>query len=130
MYSDTSQFNSNPGVTRFWKIVFLISLFLTAGTVLVEIEGFWSSYLFDIVFPAYLYIYLRGIFQEKHVHQWLRKLSPSMIFAMLIGITFIMEIGQYFGIYKGHYDPIDFLAYVSILGPCYLVDQWLLKNRH
>jgi hypothetical protein len=129
IHSDTARFSSNPDVTRFWKLVLLVSGFLSAGTALVEIEGFWSSYLFDIVFPAYLYIYLRGLFQGKHVHQWLRGISPSTVFGTLVGITFVMEMCQYFGLYKGHYDPIDLVAYVSLLGPCYIADRWFLKNQ-
>ena len=103
--------------------------FLSVGTALMEFEGFWSSYLFDIVFPTYLYIYLRGVFRGKHVHQQLSHLSPSMIFGALIAMTFTMEICQYFGYYKGHYDPIDFLAYISILGPFYLADKWSLRDQ-
>lgn len=130
MYSDTSQFSSKPEVTQCWKIMFWGSGILSLGTALMEFEGFWSSYLFDIVFPAYLYIYLRGLFHGRYIHRYLSQLSPTILFGMLILITFTMEICQYFGYYKGYYDPLDFLAYISLLGPCYLADRWLLKNRN
>ncbi len=126
---EISQFCYSPRVIGFWKIVLLGTGFLSAGTALIDYQGFWNNYLFDIVFPSYLYIFIRGIYQGKDVHQRLTRWSPSMVFGLLIGITFSMEICQYFGYYKGHFDPIDFFAYLSLLGPCYLADRWLLSYQ-
>ena len=107
------------------SLCFLLSL----GALLVEIDGFWNNYLLDIVFPAFWYLTIRGISRGENAPPILRRLSPTAIFGSLIGITFAMEFGQYFGYYWGTYDPKDFLAYLILLGPCYLSDIWARRNR-
>ena len=109
---------------RIRKIVFWICFPLSLGALLIEIDGFWNNYLLDIVFPAFWYLTFRGISQKGNAHPLLQKLSPTIIFGSLVCLTFTMESGQYFGFYWGTYDPIDFLAYLSILGPCYLIDMF------
>jgi hypothetical protein len=41
----------------------------------------------------------------------------------------LIEIAQSLRPYEAHYDPFDFLAYVSLLIPGYPFDRWLLSRR-
>jgi hypothetical protein len=47
----------------------------------------------------------------------------------IIAACFLVEGAQFFGLYEAHFDPFDFLAYVSLLVPCYLIDKWRLHAR-
>lgn len=114
--------NSKTNMVRVRKIIFLICFALSLGALLVEIDGFWNNYLLDIVFPAFWYLTIRGISQSENASSFLQKLSPTVVFGFLVCLLFTMESGQYFGFYWGTYDPIDFLAYLSVLVPCYLID--------
>jgi len=129
MYSINLRVVSRTKMVRFRIIVLSCCFFFSMGALLVEIDGFWNNYLLDIAFPAFWYLTLRGISKAENMHPLLQKLSPSISFSLLIGVTFILEIGQYFGFYWGTYDPIDFLAYMSLLGPCFLIEIWGLKNQ-
>ncbi|MEO2182738.1 MAG: hypothetical protein ABGY43_10575 [bacterium] len=103
---------------------------ISCVTAFVNIPGFWSSYLFDIVFPAYLYICFRGLFlTAQHDSQILGYFSADAMLAIVVAVTFIMETSQYFGIYKGFFDPLDYLAYLSLLVPRYVFDIRLSRRR-
>ena len=116
----------NPGdPMRFWRLLLWISLLLSCSAALVDVPGFWSGYLLDIFFPAFLYIHLRGLARREPHYPWLNRLSPSMILGLIIGITYLLESLQFWGIYKGRFDPLDYLAYVSVLVPCYVLDTWV-----
>ena len=115
---------------QIWKAGFLVLALVSCATAFVNIPGFWSSYLFDIVFPAYLYIYCRGLFRAaEHNNNIIGYFSAEAMLVILVAVTFAIETSQYLGIYKGFFDPLDYLAYLSILVPCYIFDTWLNKRR-
>ena len=114
---------------RFWKILLWLLLVLGSSAALVGVPGLWSSYLFDICFPAFLYIHLRGLARGVPAQPWLNSLSPPMTLGLIIGITYLLESLQFLGAYKGYFDPFDYLAYVSVLVPCYVLDTRLTKSN-
>ena len=83
----------------------------------------------DIVGPAWNYILIRGLYSSKNQTFLKIKFSPESAALLIIGICFIIETGQYFRIYEAHFDPYDYLAYISLILPCYLIDKLILRNK-
>ena len=80
----------------------IVLALITCAIVFVDMSGFWSSYAFDIVFPPYLYILIRGLFRRhERDHRFWGYLTAESTIIVLVGVTFILEISQYLGIYKG-----------------------------
>ena len=107
---------------RWWSVAFfaLVAVGLAAGT--FQRPGFWSNYVFDIAGPAGAYILLRGL--HRPTQSVLRGyFTPAVAAALVIGFCFLLETGQYFGLYHGHFDPYDLVAYVSGVLPCYVADK-------
>ena len=98
-------------------------------TCFVRSPGFWSSYVLDIVGPAWNYILIRGLFSRTQPAMLSRFLTPEAALVVIVTTCALIEAAQYLRIYEAHYDPVDFVAYVSLVVPCYAVDRWLL-NRH
>jgi len=107
---------------------------MTFGTIglatgVLRIPGFWSSYVLDIVGPAWNYILLRGLFSRTQPAMLSRFLPPEAVLVIIVTACFLIEAAQYLQLYEAHYDPFDFIAYASLVVPCYTIDRWLL-NRH
>lgn len=113
----------------FWKTTLIILGSLALLTCLVRISGFWSSYVLDMVGPAWGYILLRGQYTSKGSYPFLSKFTPELTALLILGICFIIETSQYFNLYDAHFDPYDYLAYTSLLAPCFLIEKFLTKKR-
>ena len=61
----------------FWKTTLIILGSLALLTCLVRISGFWSSYVLDMVGPAWGYILLRGQYTSKGSYPFLTKFTPE-----------------------------------------------------
>jgi len=109
----------------YWKAAIITLGTIALATCLVRIPGFWSSYVLDIVGPAWIYILVRGLFSRAQPAMLARFLSPEAALVIMMAACFLIEAAQYFQLYEAHYDPYDFLAYVSLLLPCYAIDRWL-----
>jgi hypothetical protein len=83
----------------------------------------------DIVGPAWNYVLLRGLFSRTQPAMLSRLLTPEAALVLIIAARFLIEAAQYLQLYESHYDPFDFLAYVSLVVPCYMIDRWCWK-RH
>ena len=92
------------------------------------VPGFWSSYVLDMVGPAWIYILFRGLFRPEPT-AFSKYFTPEITVVSFTAICFLIEGAQYLQIYESHFDPLDFLAYVSILWPVYLIDRWMLNRR-
>ena len=95
----------------------------------MRVPGFWSSYVLDIVGPAWNYILLRGLFSKKQPAMLSRYLSPDAAVIVLASAAFLIEGAQYLRLYDATYDPYDLIAYVSLLLPCYAIDKRRLRHR-
>jgi hypothetical protein len=58
-----------------------------------------------------------------------RFLTPEGALFLIVAVCGVIESAQYFQLYEAHYDPYDFLAYVSLLLPCYAIDRWALNRQ-
>jgi len=108
----------------YWKAALVGLGAIGLATGLVRSPGFWSSYVLDIVGPAWNYILIRGLFSRTQPAMLSRFLSPGAALAIIVAACFLIEGAQYAGLYQAHYDPVDFVAYVSGVVPCYAIDRW------
>ena len=111
-----------------WKIVLVVLAGIGLSTGLVKTPGFWTSYVLDIAAPPWNYILIRGLFTSKKTTFFSIKFKPETAALLIIGIACLIETAQYFKIYAAHFDPYDYIAYISLLLPCYLIDKFL-KGR-
>ncbi len=114
---------------RWWAVA--IILFGSTGllTCVVKHPGFWSSYVLDITGPAWNYILIRGLFTPTKTTALSRYFTPEITIIFIIGTCYLIEFCQYIELYDSHYDPYDFLAYVSGVLPCYIADKWSGRQR-
>jgi hypothetical protein len=115
-------------VIIFWKTTIIILGSLALLTCFVRISGFWSSYVLDIAGPAWIYILLRGQYTSKQSGFLSFKFSPEMAASLILGICFVIETSQYFKLYVAHFDPYDYIAYVSLLLPFFLIDKFFVRK--
>jgi len=113
---------------RCWAVALVVLGTVGLSTGLVPARGFWSSYVLDVVGPAWNYILLRGLF-SKTQPAMLSRLTPEGTLLLIVAVCGVIEAAQYFRLYEAHYDPYDFLAYVSLLLPCYAIDRWALNRQ-
>jgi hypothetical protein len=94
-------------------------------TTVVHRPGFWGGYVLDMVGPAWNYILFRGLFTSYRNTAWTRFFSPTRTLVLFVAFCFVVEAAQYLELYDSTFDPLDLLAYVSLLTPCYVIDRWL-----
>lgn len=111
--------------TYFWKISLILLGLISLSTGLVKTPGFWTSYVLDIVGPAWIYILLRVQYSSKNTCFLSIKFSPEIAAIIVIGICILIETSQYFNLYEAHFDPYDYLSYVSLIIPLYVIDKWI-----
>ena len=114
---------------RYWAVALVVLGTIGLSTGLVRARGFWSSYVLDVVGPAWNYILLRGLFSKTQPAMLSRFLTPEGTLLLIVAVCGVIEAAQYFQLYEAHYDPYDFLAYVSLLLPCYAIDRWMLNRQ-
>lgn len=108
---------------RIWKVVLIVLGIVSLSSGLVKTPGFWSSYLLDIAGPAWGYVLLRTQYIAGDSGFLSIRFSPEMALMIILIICFLIETAQYFEIYDAHFDPYDYLAYISVLLPVYLIDK-------
>lgn len=108
---------------RWWAAALVVLGSVGLATCFLPASGFWSSYVLDVVGPAWNYILLRGLFTNKPA-PLLRFFSPEKTLFLIAGMCFFIEAAQYLGLYDAHFDPYDFVAYGALLVPIYLLDKW------
>ena len=109
-----------------WKIIIVVLGVIGLSTCLIRTPGFWTSYVLDIVGPAWNYVLLRGQYSSSRSFLSL-KLTPETAALLILVICFLIETSQYYELYNAHFDPYDYIAYISALLPCYVIDKWLCK---
>lgn len=118
---------SNLRAMIFWKIILVLLGSTVLATCLIRVPGFWSSYVLDMAGPAMGYILLRVQYTSKESTLFSFKFSPELAALLIFGICFVIETSQYFKIYEAHFDLYDYVAYISLLVPCFLIDKWLIR---
>ena len=114
----------------YWATAFVV----LAGTGLSSIwfnpGSFYSGYVLDMTGPAWNYILFRGLYTGYSQNAWIRFFSPVRTVIIFVLVCYGIEITQYLKLYDSTYDPFDFLAYVSILVPIFIIDFYFSSNRN
>jgi hypothetical protein len=108
-----------------WKVVVIILGMLSLSSGLLKNPGFWSSYLLDIAGPAWGYVLLRARYKSGEARFLSVRFSPEGSLLTIVIICFTIETVQYFELYEAHFDPCDYLAYISGILIVYLFDKLL-----
>lgn len=116
-------------VILFWKTALIILGSLAILTCFIRISDFVSGYVLDMVGPAMGYILLRVQYTSKQSTFLSFKFTLGLTALLISGICFLIETSQYFNLYDAYFDPWDYLAYISILIPCYLIDRYISKHK-
>jgi len=93
------------------------------ATVWVDLGTFWKGYVLDMTGPAWNYILFRGLYTGYSENAWRRFFTPRRTLLVFAGVCVGIEGAQYFKLYDATFDPLDFLAYGSILIPLYFLDR-------
>jgi len=112
-----------------WKISIILLGIISLSTCFSKRPGFWTSYVLDMVGPAMGYILLRVQYTSKGSTFLSFKFTPGLTALLISGICFLIETSQYFNLYDAYFDPWDYLAYISILIPCYLIDKYISRHK-
>ncbi|NQT61789.1 MAG: hypothetical protein HQ556_02420 [Candidatus Marinimicrobia bacterium] len=72
---------------------------------------------------------IRGLFTTYTQNVWTRFFTPLKTVTIFLLVCFGIEIAQLFNLYDSTYDPWDFLAYVSILVPMFILDSYT-SSKH
>jgi hypothetical protein len=88
----------------------------------IDFGYFWKGYILDMTGPAWNYILFRGLFTANKQNVWTKFFTPSHTLIIFLLVCFGIETAQYFELYDSTFDPWDYLAYVSILIPLFLLD--------
>jgi hypothetical protein len=121
---------SSGSVTLGWKIVLVVLGIVALSSGLVKKPGFWSSYVLDMAGPAWIYILLRCQYSSRTSTFMSLRFSPEGAFFLVFGIGVLIETSQYFKLYEATFDPYDYVAYLSLLLPCFLLDKHLQRRQN
>ena len=108
----------------FWAITLVICCAVGISTSWLDFGPFWKGYVLDITGPAWNYILVRGLFTKYTDNAWRRFFTPIRTYFIFVLVCFAIENAQFFNLYDATFDSLDFVAYVSLLTPAFLLDLW------
>ena len=126
---------SNPGSSRhdrhapFWAVGLIILGATGIATIWIDCGSFWKGYVLDMTGPGWNYILFRGRFTSKADKLWTRFFTPLHTVVIFVAVCFGIEGMQYLELYEATFDPWDFVAYISILLPLFILDQVTYEGR-
>jgi hypothetical protein len=117
-----STINLHDKQAPYWAAFFIFLLLAGVSTTKINLGDFWKGYVLDMTGPAWTYILVRGLFTARAGNAWTRFFTPLKTFVILLSVAFAIEMAQFFEWYEATFDPWDFVAYVSVLAPIFLID--------
>ena len=114
----------------YWAVGMFVFGILGLSTTWIELGPFWQGYLLDMTGPAWNYILFRGLFASYSNNAWTRFFTPKRTLFIFLLVCVLIEGAQYFDFYEATYDPWDFVAYISILIPLFLLDNHQLSYKN
>lgn len=113
----------------FWAACLVLLCTTGVSTTWIDLGTFWKGYVLDMTGPAWSYILFRLLYMAKTENAWTRFFTPIKTLIIFLIVSFSIEGAQYLKLYDATYDPWDFLAYVSILIPLFVLDLCLQENN-
>lgn len=111
----------------YWAATLIILCGTGLATIWTDLGDFWKGYVLDITGPAWNYILFRGLYRSYTENVWTRFFTPNRTLIIFLMVCIGIEGAQYFNFYDATYDPRDFLAYISLLIPLFLLDSYQQK---
>jgi len=111
-----------------WAIGLVVLCSTGLATIWTDLGDFWKGYVLDITGPAWNYILFRGLYRNYTKNAWTRFFTPYRTLFIFLLVCTGIEIAQYLKLYDATYDPWDFLAYISILVPVFILDIYQSKS--
>ena len=112
-----------------WAAGLIILCITGIATIWLNLGSFWKCYVLDITGPAWSYILFRGRFTSKVDNRWTRFFTPKRTVLIFIAVCIVIEGMQYLQLYEATFDPWDFVAYISVLFPLFILDQVTYDGR-
>ena len=119
--------SKHDDLAPYWAFGLIFLCGTGLATIWIDLGAFWKGYVLDMTGPAWNYILFRGLFTSSAENAWTRFFTPKKTLFIFLFVCAEIEFAQYFNLYESTYDPWDFLAYVSILIPLFLLDSSLSK---
>ncbi|MBN2030762.1 hypothetical protein JW824_11015 [bacterium] len=119
----------HDALAPFWAIGLVLLCGTGLSTIWIDLGSFWKGYVLDMTGPAWNYILFRTLYRSEMNNRWTRFFTPTTTIFLFVIVCFGIEGAQYFKLYDATYDPWDFLAYVSILIPLFLLDLFSFREK-
>jgi hypothetical protein len=120
--------NLHDKYAPYWAGTLIILMVTGLSTIWFKAGSFWNGYVLDMTGPAWTYILFRGLFTAKADNKWTRFFTPARTLIILLAVAYGIETLQYFKVYDSTFDPLDIVAYSSVLVPIFIIDQFLTKS--
>lgn len=114
----------------YWAVGLVLLCSTGLATVWVDGNAFWKGYVLDMTGPAWSYILFRGLYTAEKENAWTRFFTPTKTVVICLAVCFGIETAQFLHLYDATFDPWDFVAYVSLLIPAFLLDASFSKKKH
>ena len=111
----------------YWAVALVVLGSSGLSTIWLDWADFWKGYVLDMTGPAWNYILFRGLYKAWADNAWTRFFTARRTFIIFVLVCFGIELLQFFRVYDATFDPWDFLAYVSLLVPVFVIDS--MQNR-
>ncbi len=85
------------------------------------LHDFNANYGHDFFLPLIVYFCMPRFNEE---------INPSDAALMTFGVMSAGEIAQYLGLYRGTFDPKDFLAYAAGATTAYAIDKLVFRKKN
>ncbi|MBD3383958.1 hypothetical protein GF407_03435 [candidate division KSB1 bacterium] len=112
----------------FWALALVLLCLTGLSTNWFDLGIFFKGYVLDMTGPAWSYILFRGLYTSYRKNRWTLFFTPRNTLIVLIIVSFGIEGAQFLKLYPSTFDPWDFVAYLSILVPLFLLDSWLVNT--
>jgi len=122
--------NNHDKLAPYWAVGMVVFGGTGLSTIWIDLGEFWSGYVLDMTGPAWNYILFRGLFTSYVDNIWTRFFTPKRTLFIFLIVCTLIEGAQYFNLYESTYDPWDFIAYVSLLIPLFLLDFYQRNNNN
>jgi len=107
----------------YWAVAMVVCCVVGVSTTKLSLGGFWNAYVLDITGPAWNYVLFRGLAFTYSSNVWTRLFTPTRTIFIFVIVAFGIESAQWLELYESTFDPWDFVAYISLLVPMYLIDR-------
>lgn len=125
----TANKSKHDAFAPYWAAGLFILGVTGISTLQIDLGQFWKGYVLDMTGPAWNYILFRGLFTFQADNAWTRFFTPKRTVVIFLIVCTGIESAQYFNLYDSTFDPFDFIAYVSILIPLYILDIRISKEN-